>query len=38
VAELAELISDCARLHAEGRGAEAPARWRAAALRIGGVK
>jgi hypothetical protein len=38
VLELAELIADCAQLHAEGRGEEAPERWRAAALRIGGVK
>jgi hypothetical protein len=38
VVELAELISDCAQLHAEGREDEAPERWRAAALRIGGVK
>jgi hypothetical protein len=38
VRELADLIADCARLHAEGRAAEAPDRWRAAALAIGGVK
>jgi hypothetical protein len=38
VRELGELISDCAHLHAEGREAEAPTRWRAAALTIGGVK
>lgn len=36
VLELAELIGLCARLHAEGREDEAPARWRAAALAIGG--
>jgi hypothetical protein len=36
VAILAELIGQCAQLHAEGREAEAPARWRAAALAIGG--
>jgi hypothetical protein len=38
VLELAELIADCAQLHAEGREDEAPERWRAAALTIGGVK
>lgn len=38
VRELAELISDCAQLHAEGREDEAPSRWRTAALAIGGVK
>ncbi len=36
VLELAGLIGLCARLHAEGREGEAPARWRAAALAIGG--
>lgn len=36
VAVLAELISSCAQLHAEGRDAEAPALWRASALAIGG--
>jgi len=38
VRELAELISDCAQLHAEGREDEAPGRWRAAALAIGGTE
>jgi hypothetical protein len=38
VGELAELISDCAQLHAEGREDEAPGRWRAAALAIGGAE
>jgi hypothetical protein len=38
VRELGELISDCAQLHVEGREAEAPARWQAAARAIGGVK
>jgi len=36
VAILGDLISDCARCHAEGREGEAPALWRAAALSIGG--
>jgi len=36
VRELGELISDCAQLHAEGHEGEAAARWRAAALAIGG--
>lgn len=36
VRELGELIADCAHLHAEDREAEVPARWRAAALAIGG--
>jgi hypothetical protein len=36
VAVLAELISRCARLHAEGRGAEVAPLWPAAARRIGG--
>jgi hypothetical protein len=35
VLELADLISGCAQLHAEGRGEEAPALWRAAARVIG---
>jgi hypothetical protein len=35
VLELADLIGGCAQLHAEGRGAEAAALWRAAALAIG---
>lgn len=34
VAALAELIGRCAQLHAEGRGAEAPALWRAAAREL----
>lgn len=38
VGELAELISDCAQLHAEGREDEAPGRWRSAALAIGGAE
>jgi hypothetical protein len=38
VHELAELISDCAQLHAEAREDEGPARWHAAALAIGRVK
>jgi hypothetical protein len=33
---LADLISRCAQLHAEGREAEAPAAWHAAALAVGG--
>ncbi len=37
VAELAELIGLCAQLHAEDRADEAPARWRAMALSIGGA-
>ncbi|HXR29918.1 MAG TPA: hypothetical protein VN752_02100 [Solirubrobacterales bacterium] len=36
VGVLAELIGSCARLHAEGREAEAPALWHASALAIGG--
>jgi hypothetical protein len=32
---LADLISDCARLHAEGRGGEAEERWRQSAIAIG---
>ncbi len=35
VRELADLISGCARLNAEGRGPEAAALWRAAATAIG---
>ena len=35
VLELADLIGGCAQLHAEGRGAEAAALWRAAAVAIG---
>jgi hypothetical protein len=35
VLALADLIGDCARLHAEGREAEAPALWQAAATTIG---
>jgi hypothetical protein len=36
VAILAELIAGCAQLHAEGRQAEAPALWHAAATAVGG--
>lgn len=36
VAVLAELIGRCARLHAEGREAEAPALWRSAVLAVAG--
>ncbi|MGE5282889.1 MAG: hypothetical protein ACM3N0_11350 [Chloroflexota bacterium] len=36
VAVLADLISSCARVHAEGREDEAPELWRAAALAVGG--
>ena len=36
VAVLADLISDCARLQAEGNPGPIPALWRAAAERIGG--
>ena len=36
VAALADLISECAQLQAEGREDEAPARWEAAAAAIGG--
>ncbi len=36
VSELADLISFCAQLHAEGREDEAPAFWRASAIAIGG--
>lgn len=36
VGVLAELISCCAQLHAEGREEEVPALWRACALAIGG--
>jgi hypothetical protein len=32
---LAELISACARLHAEGRAAEVPALWRQTAIAVG---
>jgi hypothetical protein len=35
VLELADLISACAQLHAEGRGGEETALWRAAATAIG---
>lgn len=35
VAILAELIARCAQLHAEGREAEVPALWRAAASAVG---
>ncbi len=35
VLTLAELIGDCAQLHAEGREAEAPALWHTAATTIG---
>jgi len=36
VAALAELITRCAQLHAEGREDEAPILWRASALAVGG--
>jgi hypothetical protein len=36
VGVLADLISRCAQIHAEGREDEAPALWRAAALAVGG--
>ena len=36
VAALAELIGRCAQLHTDGRAAEAPALWRAAALAVSG--
>jgi hypothetical protein len=36
VAVLAWLISECARLHAEGREEEVPELWRTSALAIGG--
>jgi hypothetical protein len=36
VAILSDLISDCARSHAEGRAAEVPDLWRSAALAIAG--
>jgi hypothetical protein len=36
VRELADLISRCAQLHAEGRGDEAPEIWRASAAAVGG--
>jgi hypothetical protein len=36
VLELADLISACAQLQAEGRGGEETALWRAAAVAIGG--
>jgi hypothetical protein len=35
VLELADLIAGCARLHAEGRGAEAEKLWRVAATALG---
>jgi hypothetical protein len=34
---LADLIGDCAQLHAEGRGDEAPARWARALAALGGA-
>lgn len=34
VAVLADLIADCARLHAEGRGEDVPDLWRAAIARL----
>lgn len=37
VARLADLISDCARLHAEGRDDEVPARWLSTVEAIGGA-
>jgi hypothetical protein len=33
---LADLISDCAQLHSEGRADEVPGRWRAALRSLGG--
>ena len=36
VRELADLISRCAQLHAEGREEEAPEIWRASAAAVGG--
>jgi len=36
IRELADLIGLCARLHTDGREGEAPARWRASAIAIGG--
>jgi len=36
VAVLADLISRCAQLHAEGREQEVPALWRQSALAVGG--
>lgn len=36
VLHLADLISDCARLHAEGRAGEVEDRWQAAVRAIGG--
>jgi hypothetical protein len=36
VRELADLISRCAQLHAEGRENEAPEIWRASAVAVGG--
>jgi hypothetical protein len=36
VAVLAQLISRCAQIHAEGRENEAPSLWRAASLAVGG--
>jgi hypothetical protein len=36
VRELADLISRCAQLHAEGREDEAPEIWRASAVAVGG--
>jgi hypothetical protein len=38
VAALAELISRCAQLHAEGRQDEVPALWRATAASIAGAR
>jgi len=37
VAILAELIARCAQFHAEGREAEVPALWQAAATAVGGT-
>jgi hypothetical protein len=38
VAELADLISSSAQVHAEGRGAEAEALWESAAKRLSGAQ
>jgi hypothetical protein len=38
VAELADLISSSAQVHAEGRGAEAEALWEGAAMRLSGAR
>jgi hypothetical protein len=38
VSVLSDLIAGCARLHAEGRGEEAPGLWRVAAREIAGLR